>query len=582
MLLRYSSLLCLLPLTAALPCTFCADGSGTDRPEYVVEGAFGYNLTCEFIISGTPLVVPDESHENCATARRFGSICGCPKDENACNLCRDGVSEIPFSQRHDIKVSPGDRLSLFCYTCECIQAYTHSFQMDSSGCTDIQTQYADFCGCPAYTADNNDSSFIPSNDTAPLIPTKDGSVFEEGLWLGYFGTKSVAGFYRLTTFTRVSALFSIVGAIAVISDSMISKVRRRHIYNQIVSAMAIVDIVYVLAVGLQAIPVPSGAGGAETGQERGNFVTCKVQGWLIQFSAMASLGFNCALSTYFYIAVVYRLKRTLLNQYRRWLFLCPIMVGVVLACVSYPMVIRDLRGCYLLPPVEQNIILVGMNEIQQSWMYFSFIYVIPAILGTLYITVTMVLLMFHIRKMNSRGSRWAFDSATNPGRSRNSRRRSITPTMRSLERQVALQCVLYLVSLYCTWITVSVLGWNFNGVIFKYYPLWMIVSICITAQGFFNSCIYFRPRICAAITKLISDCRETIDKQSGRNVAPSVNWASVLASSEPAVLLVEQCNEIEESNSHDDENGLVNLSESPDNDIELPTCRSDDNDSETF
>lgn len=280
------------------PCTLCEDGSSPSLPDLLVVIPPLVPATCSSLDNALPLVLPDETDALCVAARRLSSKCGCPRRSDACNLCPNGSPVVNKNlEMPEFPPVIDDTL----LTCDLLEAYMHSFSESDGACSNAQRKAAQKCGCPNLPAEfTNSSTHDNLNSSVDVFSGEDGNspviTGHSALYFSFLGAESSADMERLYVILRSAAALSVLGALLVIQDTLRSKRRRKCLYNQIVATMAVFDIVYAIAVALINIPSPT-SDVLRSPEERGNYATCKAQGWFIQWGGMTSLFLNASLST---------------------------------------------------------------------------------------------------------------------------------------------------------------------------------------------------------------------------------------------------------------------------------------------
>lgn len=454
--IRLGLLLHVAPMTLALatrPCTLCPDASSTTYPDKVIVLPPLPPVTCKVAETSVPIVMPNDTSDECKLTHQISTICGCPKKPDACSLCPDG-SAVSNKDTELPMFNPITSDSLF--TCELMEAYLHSFSNKEDFCPYAQQHASEICGCPATSTGSNDWMWDEHNTTMvePEVPTFDATTIR----YTFFGATTNSKMDALHWVELVAAILSIVGAIVVIQDNLRNKKRKNNLYNQIITVMALFDIIQAVAIALQDTPVPSDStlGTAET---IGNQATCKAQGWAIQFGGLTSLFLNVSLSTYFLLVIVYRSRESQLRKMRKWLLGLPILVGFIFAGASLPFITRSLHGCHMTPPNAYLMEAVGADGFSTSWAPYLCLYIIPGFSVLIYTTGALIRVFFFVRKVSRQGNRWRFEAAetslnTQQQQSpRRMQRRQSTSSVNSVQNEVFWQSAMYLSALYLLCLT---------------------------------------------------------------------------------------------------------------------------------
>lgn len=295
------------------PCTLCQDGTKVTLPDKMVVIPPIPAVKCIEAEGAIPIIFPDETSSECQLINEISTFCGCPRAADSCSLCPDG-SPVTNKNVELPMFNPvfGDTV----LTCEIMEAYLHSFPENDGFCPYSQQNAAELCGCPRLVDNEGDdgSTRVPphtSNSNSTIVgdidvsPQPTAPSFNLKLVrINFHGATSGKELRRLATIIRISASLSIAGALLVIQDNLRDKKRRKNQYNQIVTLMAVFDIIHAIATALVDLPRPTGDV-LRTSGEMGNEASCKSQGFFIQWGGLTSLFFSASLSTCkFHTAVV--------------------------------------------------------------------------------------------------------------------------------------------------------------------------------------------------------------------------------------------------------------------------------------
>lgn len=156
----------------AEPCSICpnADDSITLPDKMISVPGVPLVDTCGTLDSFIGLLLTEDTEE-CQTIRSVGSVCGCPIQNDACNLCSEGSighpdREVPYILR--------EQFGAFVPTCELLEAYLHNINETNSTCSTAQTILSDYCGCsdrPTQQPGEVQCSLCPLGDV-PAFPEK--------------------------------------------------------------------------------------------------------------------------------------------------------------------------------------------------------------------------------------------------------------------------------------------------------------------------------------------------------------------------------------------------------------------------
>lgn len=472
------------------PCTLCKDGSSTPVPDKIAVIPNLPPASCKQLELAVPFAIPNESSEQCHLAHQLSSLCGCPVPEDACHLCPDG-SRVTNQELELPMFTPIFENAPF--TCILMEAYLQSFSNSSDFCPHVQRSAAELCGCPesSFNFTSVQDEFSPQAD----LPIVDWKSFR----FGFFGADGAHEENRLFLVLRVSAFMSIVGALITIQDNVRNKNRFRNQYNQIATLMAGFDIIYSIAVALAQIPRPVDDILQAEGV-RGTNVTCKAQGFFIQWGGLTSLFLNVSLATYYMLIILHQTRESQLRRLRKYLLGLPILAGTVLALASLPFITPCFNGCHIPPPTSTLLKELEIADFSSSWGPYLCLYIIPGYLVITYTTVVMLRVYLRVRRINRASSRWTFQnqeskssqSATNrPALLRQRQRTSIV----HFQSEVAWQSAFYLVALYLTWFVTLIVALVAGSILTSHYRFWTFIFFMTPLQGFLNSLVYLRPRL---------------------------------------------------------------------------------------
>lgn len=140
------SVLSLLVSSAAQPCSLCLNGKPMTLPEKEISiQGFDFMKDCRALSEFAPIVFQQESAE-CELLQSIGTLCGCPKPAEACNLCTNGFkAEFGWRKLDFLADSFGGIVP----TCELVEAGLHSYNRTSDYCGGNQMMLSAYCGCGA-------------------------------------------------------------------------------------------------------------------------------------------------------------------------------------------------------------------------------------------------------------------------------------------------------------------------------------------------------------------------------------------------------------------------------------------------
>ena len=308
-------------------------------------------------------------------------------------------------------------------------------------------------------------------------------------------------------------------------DVLGSPVRRNKPYNRLVFGLSCTDVLVSLAWMASTAPIPKydGWGPARAEGAIGNDLTCKIQGFFIQFQVMSTF-YNAMLSTYYLLVIVHGWSEARIAGIQILLHGIPVATGLGLAFGGIRYYTTTTLGCHIsVPPHEQ------------SWFPWLFFVTVPSLTVTIAATVMIVRVYLKVRIQQRVRDRWRFPSqrrlcgsggvedleevhrssrgvrevapaaASASFRNRPLRNSTTTTTTTTtttrLETQVFWQAVWYLAAFYITvsshFAVTLLAGLEFETGVARanLYGLWVAHVLFAPLQGLWNSLIYFRPRL---------------------------------------------------------------------------------------
>ena len=321
---------------------------------------------------------------------------------------------------------------------------------------------------------------------------------------------------------QYSALFAIAFTsctLSLVGSATIIHICRRkiktHLLSRIMFGLSFGDIVTTSALFLQPFLIP-------TNQDpvlrfaRGNQTSCNALGTLMRFPASVA-AYNCFLSVYFLCTVRFNWKPNESGSFRKWEILghtfalsIPIVFGIA-GIVTDSFNLQALINICELGPlptdctVNKDLECIRGGEISLTldWAYTG----IQLVLTVIAICCTVSLYRY-VRQQTIQSNRHAFaqqqqqqqESNNTAHRRRSSHQQHRTP-MEDQSREVAVQAALY---------TLAYMNGLLWGLIYRivydmvdvsgrdsepaFFCLAVLAYCFFPLQGFWNSCIYIRPR----------------------------------------------------------------------------------------
>jgi hypothetical protein len=306
------------PAAGALPCKFCSRGDITEPEKLISIPGFEFLNHCEAVDALIPAVLLENDKE-CQLIQSLSTYCGCPKPEDACSLCTTDGSSVPDPEKEVpwLAATFGGIVP----TCSIVEAYAASLGASDEACSEL-LPIGSHCGCPALEdhcvycpgetlREEYMSVELPFLDDPGLnitgtcelyylsqyqIPQDDDrcdlSIYvtfhcgcNDGV-LGYLGTSTANQQAFIAWLPRAVALLSLAGSLIVLWDIMRNKKKRASVYHQLITLIAIFDIITSLVwmIGTFAVTEYSNLTGLEWGiyGANGNEASCQAQSFFFQ------------------------------------------------------------------------------------------------------------------------------------------------------------------------------------------------------------------------------------------------------------------------------------------------------------
>jgi hypothetical protein len=247
----------------------------------------------------------------------------------------------------------------------------------------------------------------------------------------------------------------------------------------------------------------------------GNWATCEMQGFLIQFS-LGAMAYNASLSMYYYLIIARNWSDTkIARRIEPFFHLLAVLLVLVtgIAGVALKLFNPLFTNCWIASyPIwcTQSYKRLGFTNCirgDNAFLYSWFFFYAPLWISILISTICMALIFWHIRKVE----------------------RAVVSTVvqhhhsRSKTSQFARQAMLYLGAFYLTWGFVSaqrILSYFFGKF---WWGLSFTTALFLPMQGFFNALIYFGPN-------LRSQCRQRQNSVSSTLIRPVTGAAEEITS----------------------------------------------------
>ena len=518
--------------------------------------------------------------QDCRVLQTIGTYCGCPVRQDACYLCgqeEESQQQLPVgSSAKPVRFLTNETFG-FTPTCEFQQAYLLSLsqtnQNDGAKTCRLLQQARSYCDCPQSSSsvdgvcevcqtelDNpqmdvghlptwlNEEGITSTKGTTGIVETCE-FVLESSYGVGridwpscldlsakgthcgcnlgdytFYGNNTVPKARTLVAVTHLSAILSLLGSAAILTDILRNKSKRKRVYHRIMLGMVFFDVCTGLGFIWGTLPVPryhpvSGVPTLILGA-RGTDATCKLQGFLIQLG-IGTIFYNISLSVYYKLVIVHTWRNDRLRQIQGRFHIVPIALALVLAFGSIPFYRPSITYCHFF--VEPSV-----EPVETAVALFAFIIPVTA---ALVILISLTIRVYLAVRANTRTSqRWtfstAFSSRNNSTRNLNSmlfrqdesRVAGLPPNASApsspapnraaamvqasssgssrLENEVFWQCLWYILAFVVIWPVCFVIdAIALSGGLSDNFALGLLAQFVIPLQGLTNALVYFRPRI---------------------------------------------------------------------------------------
>ena len=210
------------------------------------------------------------------------------------------------------------------------------------------------------------------------------------------GCPNISHIEALVWAQRFSGILSLTGGLLLILY-VLSKPKKTKWspYNQIILSVSLFDVMSSIAyiMGTSLAPATLGLPGSI-----GNEATCGFQAWLYQLG-LTAVYYSVILSMYFLLVVKYDWNERKFVQVSRYVHLCAVGMGLIMAFAVIPFAAPDWRWCYIGTPPQAD-----------SWLPGIFFFIIPIALSILAMTVITVIFVLHVQTVYSRTKGRALNS----------------------------------------------------------------------------------------------------------------------------------------------------------------------------
>lgn len=212
---------------------------------------------------------------------------------------------------------------------------------------------------------------------------------------------------------------------------------------------------------------------------RGNDHTCSAQGFLIQMGTITAL-FNASLATYYFLRVHKNWSESKFLEIRHWLFICPILIGLVFASVGF---------------LYYGMVFTWCTNTAKWWPE------IPVILAIIVTTILYSIMFYGAYRTYQAMNIYAHGG----GQGQTS--------------AVFRQSCWYLVPFYLTWVPYVALQYTWasrRG--YSRYGFAVTASTLVPLQGFWNCVVYIRnsSRLRAKLQKITTRIQHNVRETTAR------------------------------------------------------------------
>jgi len=265
------------------------------------------------------------------------------------------------------------------------------------------------------------------------------------------------------------------------------------------------DILHSLSYVASVLPSPKETAGWWSRNAIGNTATCNIQGLVVYVGMLGSVLYDCMLSIYFVMVVVYSKREDFIQKKIEPFFhaisiLAPVGAGIFLLVTNYfndsgiiCWISQFPSGC----SVDDDIACTrGENATKYRWYFVGY----PVILVVLIVLGCMVLLVWSVRKQSAKMKKYGANEFEAKVKRKKSMRQSTSGTnlhskkaprkSENETKQTCTQAVLYVMALFLTF----VFAFTFQ-IVRTYFWLYLLEVTFIPLLGFFNFFIFIRPRV---------------------------------------------------------------------------------------
>lgn len=328
----------------------------------------------------------------------------------------------------------------------------------------------------------------------------------------------------------VCSIPSLMGSAYIFQHVVRSNKRRRRVFTRLMLAMASMDFLFAFQGVASSMPCPREL---PIFLAIGTWKSCEAFGFLGQASKLTSILYSGGLAVYFLLSI--RNGWT-----ERWLRKLEILVHVLCCFVGWGMAILALHldlynpttvGCqiYAFPPrceVQGTPCLRGGNA--AAYQLGLFLYPVWGIFALM--VTSMILIYRRIAKTEIGMSMYSLHGRSDD-RKHQQQQKQPSLQITKLRRGFAIQALLYCSAFFLTWVfaTVGAAIVEFSPAPEFYFPITVLSISLSSLHGFFNACIYIRPRYLRYRQRQQSRQEQAAGESSSRDgSAPTAVDASVM------------------------------------------------------
>ncbi|CAB9504878.1 expressed unknown protein [Seminavis robusta] len=309
----------------------------------------------------------------------------------------------------------------------------------------------------------------------------------------------------LAILPKTTGCISIIGSSIIAFSVLRDKQKLSKSYHRLLLGMSLVDVLVSFWEALSTWPMPTDS---EAMFASGNFSTCVMQGFFIQFYVVSSF-YSVSLAIYYTVVLRYNWSEDQVKKLEPYLHSIPLLWGFATGIIGISLKLYNPAGlwCWISPfpgGCSGDECIRGINGNTYRWAFFYG----PLWANIAFVTIAMALVWVNVRKGASPTNN--SDSASMNGSRHSTTKQQKTQLLKNdtgalerdqlakkIKRDVAFQGFLYSGSFYVTWIWLTAV--RFLQLIGEPVPYQLLAAAAFFAplQGFFNALIYLSPKFMA-------------------------------------------------------------------------------------